>query len=314
MWFKTVVFLSVLSAVLAVTNETNRESYVSYKKKYYGELYKKFERANELENERRSEEYAGEALSGVYSECLAQISFSCLQKKVLNFINRMNRMEKFSLLGNYVSVVRTKNDYEPEAEFQARLNKEEKDSGLDDLMDNTIDRFFNNHIIRFKIPNAFAVLKNSEKRNYQEEATALDFRFPYVDETEGRKKKGGGKMGKKMMMMMMSGLKTKLMLMGPMMMGMAGLMSMKSIMMSLIALMISKVMLIKKLMMMKNKGGNGGGGGGWDNGGGGGGGPWSSGGGSGGGGGGGWDRRNMQDRWDASNLAYRAYSTVENLF
>lgn len=269
MWFKTVVVLSVFSAVLAVTNETNRESYVSYKKKYYGELYKKFERANELENARRSEEYAGEALSGVYSECLVQVSFSCLQKKVLNFINRMNRMEKFSLLGNYVSVVRTKNDYEPEAEFQARLDKEE-DSGLDDLVDDAIDRFvsrgngnfvdrdvpgfervcrirefavsqrgnrcrfFNNHIIRVKIPNAFAVLKNPENRNY-EEATALDFRFPYVDETEGRKKKGGGggggggggKMGKKMMMMMMSGLKTKLMLMGPMMMGMAGMMSLK---------------------------------------------------------------------------------------
>ena len=79
---------------------------------------------------------------------------------------------------------------------------------------------------------------------------------------------------------------------------------------SVISLTISKIMIIKKLV--KNKGAGGGhGGGGWDSGSSGGG-PWAS--------GGGWDRRSIYDKndetntWDASDLAYRAYSTVENLF
>lgn len=89
---------------------------------------------------KRSEVYAGEALNGMYVDCLAKISFSCVQKKVLNFINRMNRMEKFPVLGNYVSVVRIKNEYEKENEFQGRLDSAEKQSKLDELMDTAIDK------------------------------------------------------------------------------------------------------------------------------------------------------------------------------
>lgn len=72
------------------------------------------------------------------------------------------------------------------------------------------------------------MLKSAESRS-ADETTALDFRFPYSDEVEGRKKGGGGggKMGKKMMMMMMMGMKAKMMLLGPLMMGLAGLMAMK---------------------------------------------------------------------------------------
>lgn len=58
----------------------------------------------------------------------------------------------------------------------------------------------------------------------------IDLQFPLTNEEEARKKGGGGgggKMGKKMMMMMMMGLKAKMMMLGPMMMGMAGLMAMK---------------------------------------------------------------------------------------
>lgn len=93
-----------------------------------------------MEEAKRSEEFAGEALTGMYADCLAQVSFSCVQKKVLNFINRMNRMEKFSILGSYVSVVRTKNEYEKEKDFQARLDSAEEESRLDEVMDTTIDR------------------------------------------------------------------------------------------------------------------------------------------------------------------------------
>lgn len=189
------------------------------------------------------------------------------------------------------------------------------------------------------MPNSFSIVKPSESRSLQP-STYLDFRFPYSNEVEARKK-GGGKMGKKMMMMMMMGLKAKLMMMVPLILGIAGIMAIKvrknysslknkfkikihfikkktftfqALVASAVSLTISKIMIIKKLM--KNKGGGGGhGGGGWDSSGSGGGGSgWSS-----GGGGGGWDRRSFYDTtvdnsWDASDLAYRAYSTIESLF
>lgn len=138
---KIFIFLSLFSLIYAESDNSSRESrYLNYKKKYYGELYKKIDSKPEVEEGKKSEEYANDALSGMYSDCFAQISFSCLQKKVLSFINRMNRMEKFSVFGNYVSVVRTKDEYEQENEFQARLDNAEREATLDQLMENAIDR------------------------------------------------------------------------------------------------------------------------------------------------------------------------------
>lgn len=77
------------------------------------------------------------------------------------------------------------------------------------------------------VPKSFSLVKPSESRSF-EGTTSLDFQFPYSDGTEARKKGGGGgKMGKKMMMMMMMGLKAKLMMLGPLILGMAGLMAIK---------------------------------------------------------------------------------------
>lgn len=135
-----IFFLSLCSLIYAESDNSSRESrYINYKKKYYGEFYKKMDKP-EVEEGKKSEEFANDALSGMYSDCFTSISFSCLQKKVLNFINRMNRMEKFSVFGNYVSVVRTKDEYEQENEFQARLDNAEKEATLDQMMESAIDR------------------------------------------------------------------------------------------------------------------------------------------------------------------------------
>lgn len=138
--FKILVFLSVFSFSASENVDSSREGkFIHYKGKGNDDLYRKME-VRDLEEAKRSEEFAGEALTGMYADCLAQVSFSCVQKKVLNFINRMNRMEKFSILGSYVSVVRTKNEYEKEKDFQARLDSAEEESRLDEVMDTTIDR------------------------------------------------------------------------------------------------------------------------------------------------------------------------------
>lgn len=142
MYFKLAILLAVCGLAFS---ENFADSSSAREGKFLRNYIRQDESQNKmdtygLEETKRSEEFAGEALTGMYTDCLAQISFSCVQKKVLNFINRMNRMEKFSILGNYVSVVRTKNDYETEPEFQARLNTAEEQSRLDEVMESAIDR------------------------------------------------------------------------------------------------------------------------------------------------------------------------------
>ena len=109
--------------------------------------------------------------------------------------------------------------------------------------------FLNSHILRVKVPNSFPVVKPSESRNFQggSTTTSLDFSFPYSTGVEGRKKGGGGggKMGKKMMMMMMMGLKAKMMMLGPLILGMAGLMAIKVSFFDNVLLMMMMMILIR---------------------------------------------------------------------
>lgn len=46
------------------------------------------------------------ALSGMYSECLMRLSVPCVQRKLLLFLDRLGRMERFRLLGDFLTVVR----------------------------------------------------------------------------------------------------------------------------------------------------------------------------------------------------------------
>jgi len=101
----------------------------------------------EEQQSRKFENYAQDALGGVYTECFAELSFPCLQRKVLSFVHRMSRMEQFDVLGQYLSVVKVRDEPEPESEFQARVLNAEQGSDLDQLMETTIDR-----LVHFLIP------------------------------------------------------------------------------------------------------------------------------------------------------------------
>lgn len=91
---------------------------------------------------------------------------------------------------------------------------------------------------------------------------------------------------------------TKLMMLGPLLMGVVGLAAIKALIFSVVSITISKIMILKKLKsMMGQKGGHGGG---HDSGGGG----WSSGSGS---SGGGYDRSLTGEV--GQYLAYRAYAS-----
>lgn len=96
------------------------------------------------------------AFSGIYSDCMSEFSFTCVQRKVLVFFDRLGRMDSFNLLGDFVSVVRTRRDTTPqitEDGLKARLySGGNVESDMDSLMDLVADRFFSSHILRVRLP------------------------------------------------------------------------------------------------------------------------------------------------------------------
>ncbi|KAK9501344.1 hypothetical protein O3M35_012080 [Rhynocoris fuscipes] len=239
-------------------------------------------------------------LDGLYSECVLSFSFPCIQRKTLLFIERLGRSTVYPLIGNFITLVRTKPLDEPQlAEDKLRYLKGDQ---LADMVDTAVTDFFQNHVFRMQLPN-WMIDSSSERRS----DNALDFYVGDSEVEEGRKKIGGGGGGKKgmkkMMMMMCMMVAGKAMMIGPILLGLTKLAAIKALILSFVSLTISKIMILKKLQKQKASGG---GGGGWSSGGGGGGG-WSSGGGSSGGGGwqssgGGWDRSLSNH-----DLAYNGY-------
>lgn len=96
------------------------------------------------------------AFSGIYSDCITEFSFTCVQRKVLVFFDRLGRMESFNLLGNFISVVKTRRDTTPritEDGLKARLYPGGNvESDMDTLMDLVADRFFSSHVLRVRLP------------------------------------------------------------------------------------------------------------------------------------------------------------------
>jgi hypothetical protein len=96
------------------------------------------------------------AFSGIYSDCITEFSFACVQRKVLVFFDRLGRMDSFNLLGDFVSVVRTRRDTTPqitEDGLKARLYAGGNvESDMESLMDLVADRFFSSHILRVRLP------------------------------------------------------------------------------------------------------------------------------------------------------------------
>ncbi|KAJ9577089.1 hypothetical protein L9F63_006369, partial [Diploptera punctata] len=192
------------------------------------------------------------ALTGMYSDCITEFSFSCVQRKILVFFDRLGRMERFNLLDDFISVIRTRKVSAPpitEENLKARGNM---DSEMDTLMDLVADRFFNTHILRIQLPTWTAA---SVPNDYSREArtgTTVDISFPMVE--EGRKKKKGGKGMKKMMGMMGALLMGKMLMMGKAMLLLIKIKAFKALIIGSIALLLSKIQLLKKLM--QKKGGN----------------------------------------------------------
>ena len=96
------------------------------------------------------------AFSGIYSDCIKEFSFTCVQRKVLVFFDRLGRMESINLLGDFISVVKTRRDTTPritEEGLKARLYPGGNvQSDMDTIMDLVAHRFFSSHVLRVRLP------------------------------------------------------------------------------------------------------------------------------------------------------------------
>jgi hypothetical protein len=105
---------------------------------------------------------AESALSGFYTECLLHLSFSCIQRKLLVYVDRLDRMKDFDVIGDYLSVVRLgKTSRRPlmteENLTEPKMSTDDSIRKLDSLLDYSIKRFLYNHAIRVKVPSWVSV-------------------------------------------------------------------------------------------------------------------------------------------------------------
>ncbi|XP_050437098.1 uncharacterized protein LOC126843550 [Adelges cooleyi] len=190
----------------------------------------------------------GAHLVGIYTDCLFQLSFPCVQRKLLLFLDKLGRMKGFSVLGDILSVVRIKRDIKPplnETDLMARLNNVDEQSAVSALMEHTMDRFIGNHVLRIALPAGITAALKGKGRAMP--GNTLDINLSRAL-GEGRGKK---KQHKKMMQMLMMGLMAKMALMGPLMMLLIKVKAIKALLLSKLALLLS----LGSMMKGKKSGG-----------------------------------------------------------
>lgn len=132
-----------------------------------------------------SNQVPNEALDGVYSECILGLSFACLQRKLIAFLFELDRVKSINLFGDAVMVIRKKNVPVDTAE-SARIAQYVDQSYLKEVIDHLVDRFFDNHFLRVRIPR---YLDGSEAMEAGEEDLLyldIDFRTDHqISEREG---------------------------------------------------------------------------------------------------------------------------------
>jgi hypothetical protein len=144
---------------------------------------------NEVKSEEEKTGFES-ALSGFYTECLLSLSFPCMQRKMLVYVDRLDRND-FRILGDYFSVVRIgKPSARPlmteENLVEPRMNTGDSIRALDSLMDYSIKRFFYNHAVRVKMPPWFSV-GVAAKQQTLPHGSAVNFSISSIDKQEGKK-------------------------------------------------------------------------------------------------------------------------------
>ncbi|KAI9584865.1 uncharacterized protein LOC119634567 [Glossina fuscipes] len=228
----------------------------------------------------------------LYDDCTQATDgiVACLKRKAISFLERIYNVDVLTIADGVKFVrlptAKALRSAFNENDFNSSLSRSSRDRDwkLTQMLMDRLRYYFEGHSLQVKLP---PLTTTQVSRGLEE---------------------GRAKM-KKMMSMLMIGVATKMMSMIPIAMGMLYILAGKALIVSKIALLLSGIMVIKKLMSSKGGSSGGGSSGGWPsgNGNGGGGYGWPSSGGGGGGGGGGWDRRSINEV-AAQDIAYRSYS------
>lgn len=146
-------------------------------------------------------------LHGIYTECLLTLSFTCLQKKIIVLLEKLNKIQKFNILGDYLSVVRnnkyasyryahapnkpSREDYDVSSNIIARAasgsQTRDESSELRAMIDESLDNYFETHVIRLKVPAVFQQVTPLGNRSVaDDDASATHIDFDLEDKDEGK--------------------------------------------------------------------------------------------------------------------------------
>lgn len=121
-----------------------------------------------------------DTLQGIYLECILGLSFSCLQKKLIAFLCKLDTMKSIQVIGKSVQLVRKKN-VPSDIMILAKAAEHVDSEYLMDIIDNLIDKFFDTHSLRLKVPHYLDDPKDREDETY------LDIDFETKHLSSGRR-------------------------------------------------------------------------------------------------------------------------------
>lgn len=120
-------------------------------------------------------------LDGLYSKCIFNFSFTCLQNRIIKFLYELDKVENFQFLNKSIMLVRKKN-----APLNAIIMPLKRVDGyvnrsnyLKNVIDALIERFFDNRFVRIKLPaNSFMFSYNRDDATRE---NSNDFHSMYID-------------------------------------------------------------------------------------------------------------------------------------
>lgn len=161
LWFCVADAVFTLSNIQENSYNPSNENATNYR--YYEKRFKLLENILQLAFRKKNvlrqnvnvvDILPNDALEGVYSECIFGLSFSCLQKKLIAFLYKLDKVKYINLVGESVAVVR-KHDIQSDTTSLAKIADYVNQAYLKEIIDNLIEQFFDNHFIRVKVPEYF---------------------------------------------------------------------------------------------------------------------------------------------------------------
>jgi len=124
-------------------------------------------------------------LSTIVTECLLQMSLSCVQKQLLVLLNDLSKIENIALIGDSVTIARIGESHSSlirDNGIQKRLSVKDMEGLLGYLVDQSAEGYLDTHVIRVKLPSWIL----AQVDGYEEGTNALDFGFGHASAEEGK--------------------------------------------------------------------------------------------------------------------------------